>query len=96
MLLTDGFVIQLIVIIISVILSYLVYKYLNNDLIDIAKLVKNDVEKFTNLNADMFSDQTAYPILENTTNTLNNKKDEYQITKEMYDEELKELKMYMR
>ena len=44
----------------------------------------------------MFSDQTAYPILENTTNTLNNKKDEYQITKEMYDEELKELKMYMR
>jgi len=53
MLLTDGFVIQLIVIIISVILSYLLYKYLNNDLIDITKLVKNDVEKFTNLNADM-------------------------------------------
>ena len=95
MLLTDGFVIQLIVIIISVILSYLLYKYLNNDLIDITKLVKNDVEKFTNFNADMFSDQTVYSILENTTNTLNNKKDEYQITKEI-DDELKRLKMYMR
>lgn len=95
MLLTDGFVIQLIVIIISVILSYLLYKYLNNDLIDITKLVKNDVEKFTNFNADMFSDETAYPILENTTNILNDIKDEYQITEQM-DNELKRLQMYMR
>lgn len=95
MLLADGFMIHLIIIIVSVILSYLLYKYLNNDLIDLNKLVKNDIEKFTNLTANMFSDETVYSILENNTIDITNKKNKHLITKEM-DDELKRLKMYMR
>lgn len=95
MLLADGFMIYLIIIIVSVILSYLLYKYLNNDLIDLNKLVKNDIEKFTNLSADMFSDETEYSTLETNTTDITNKKDTHIITKEMEDE-LKRLKMYMR
>lgn len=95
MLLTNSFIIQLLIIIISVILSYLLYKYLNNDLIQISKLLKNDIEKFTNFNADIFNDETIYPILENNTNILKKKNNDYQFTKEINDE-LKRLKMYMR
>lgn len=94
MLLTDGFMIHLIILIVSVILSYLLYKYLNNDLIDMAKLVKNDIEKFTNFNADMFSDETAYPILENNINILQNKKDEFSIREKQ--DEIIRLKRYIR
>lgn len=94
MLLTDGFMIHLIILIVSVILSYLLYKYLNNDLIDMAKLVKNDIEKFTNFNADMFSDETAYPILENNILDIENKKDEYSIGEKQ--DEINRLKRYIR
>ena len=95
MLLTDGFMIHLIILIVSVVLSYLLYKYLNNDLIDISKLVKNDIEKFTNFNADIFSDETAYPILENNTLDITNKKKDFLITKEKQDE-INRLKRYIR
>jgi hypothetical protein len=87
MLLTNGFVIHLVIMIISLILSYVLYKYLNNNLIDISKLVKNDVEKFTDsyLNADMFSDPTAYGILESETSLLEGIKYRNQITQQMND-----------
>lgn len=87
MLLTNGFVIHLVIMIISLILSYVLYKYLNNNLIDISKLVKNDVEKFTDsyLNADMFSGQAAYVILESETSILEGIKDRNKITQEMND-----------
>ena len=96
MLLTNGFVIHLVIMIISVIFSYVLYKYLNNNLIDISKLVKNDVEKFTNLlNADMFTDEETYNLLENARTILQDKKDTHLITTEMNDE-LRRLKTYMR
>jgi hypothetical protein len=72
MLLTDGFMIHLIIIIVSIILSYLLYKYLNNDLIDISKFVKNDIEKFTNFNTDIFNDETAHPTLVDDTKDITN------------------------
>ena len=87
--------IQLIIIIVSVILSYLLYKYLNNDLIDISKLVKNDIEKFTNFNADIFNDETAYPILEDITIDITNKKNEFLISTEKQ-HEINRLKKYIR
>lgn len=95
MLLTDGFMIHSIILIVSVVLSYLLYKYLNNDLIDISKLVKNDIEKFTNFNADMFSDETAYPILEKNTLNITNIKNEFSITTENQDEIVR-LQKYIR
>lgn len=97
MLLTNGFVIHLVIMIISLILSYVLYKYLNNNLIDISKLVKNDVEKFTDpyLNADMFSDETAYPILESETSLLETTKNTNQITDEINDNHDR-LRTYMR
>lgn len=96
MLLTNGFVIHLVIMIISVIFSYVLYKYLNNNLIDISKLVKNDVEKFTDLlNADMFTDEERYNLLENATTILEDKKGTHLITREM-DDELRRLNMYMR
>lgn len=99
MLLTNGFMIHLIIIIVSIILSYLLYKYLNNDLIDISKFVKNDIEKFTsfnvdNFNADIFNDETAYPILENITKDITNKKEEFLILEKL--EEFFRLKNYVR
>ena len=53
----------------------------------ISKLVKNDVEKFTDsyLNADMFIDQAAYVILQSETSILEGIKDRNQITPQMND-----------
>ena len=60
--------IHLVIVILSIILSYIIYRYLKYDLIDISKFVKNDIEKFTSphlINEDMFiNDETAYPINE--------------------------------
>ena len=57
------FLIHLVIIILSIILSYIIYRYLNYDLIDISKIIKNDIENFTQLNTHIFNDETAYPIL---------------------------------
>lgn len=80
MLLTDGFVINILIIFLSIILAYIIYIYLNNDLIDINKLVINDIEKFTDtdiINADIFIDETIYPKLESYTTTIENQKNNF-------------------
>jgi hypothetical protein len=70
------FLIHLVIIILSIILSYIIYRYLNYDLIDISKIIKNDIEKFTNsqlseFDANIFSDETIYPILETNSDDIN-------------------------
>ena len=87
--------IHLVIIILSIILSYIIYRYLKYDLIDISKFVKNDIEKFTSphLNEDIFNDETAYPILD--TKIIQDKLDEY-LNKDTIDEELERLQVYNR
>tara|TARA_B110000093_G_scaffold139170_1_gene149440 strand:- start:51 stop:356 length:306 start_codon:yes stop_codon:yes gene_type:complete len=82
------FLIHLVIIILSIILSYIIYRYLNYDLIDISKIIKNDIEKFTisqqsvEFDNNTFSDETAYPILKKYSDEIasainNNIVDEY-------------------
>lgn len=89
--------IHLVILILSIILSYIIYRYLKYDLIDISKFVKNDIEKFTvqQFNEDIFNDETAYPILEDNTKIIQDKFDEY-LNKDTIDEELERLQIYNR
>tara|TARA_B110001450_G_scaffold198883_1_gene187611 strand:- start:674 stop:964 length:291 start_codon:yes stop_codon:yes gene_type:complete len=90
------FLIHLVIVILSIILSYIIYKYLNNDLIDISKIVKNDIENFTQLNSDIFDDETSYPVLEINTKTIQNKFDEYSNKEDNINKRFRNLKIYNR
>jgi len=92
---TNSFLIHLIIIISSIILSYIIYRYLNYDLIDISKIFKNDIEKFTQLDDTIFTDETAYPILEANTQDIQQKINNY-LNKDKIDKELDRLKIYNR
>tara|TARA_B110000444_G_C18833175_1_gene594383 strand:- start:2353 stop:2643 length:291 start_codon:yes stop_codon:yes gene_type:complete len=95
MLVPNYFLIHLVIIILSIIISYIIYRYLKYDLIDISKFVKNDIENFTQLNTDIFNDETAYPILEGNTKIIQDKLDEFS-NKDGIDEELRRLQVYNR
>jgi hypothetical protein len=89
------FLIHLVIIILSIILSYIIYRYLNYDLIDISKIIKNDIENFTQLNTHIFNDETAYPILEGNTKIIQDKLDEFS-NKDEFNKELRRLQVYNR
>ncbi|MDB4614034.1 hypothetical protein OAH43_00720 [bacterium] len=95
MLTPNYFLIHLVIIVLSIILSYIIYRYLKYDLIDISKFVKNDIENFTQLSTDIFNDETAYPILENITKEIQSEFDKYS-NKDTIDEELRRLQVYNR
>ena len=95
MLATNYFLIHLVIIVLSIILSYIIYRYLKYDLIDISKFVKNDIENFTQLSTDIFNDETAYPILEDITKEIQSEFDKYS-NKDTIDEELRRLQVYNR
>tara|TARA_Y100000389_G_scaffold15025_1_gene13290 strand:+ start:7547 stop:7840 length:294 start_codon:yes stop_codon:yes gene_type:complete len=96
MLAPNYILIHLVIVILSIVLSYIIYRYLKYDLIDISKFVKNDIENFTqSINTDMFHDETAYPILEDITNKIQTKYDKY-FNKDTIDEELRRLQVYNR
>tara|TARA_B110000259_G_scaffold187494_1_gene241918 strand:+ start:5048 stop:5341 length:294 start_codon:yes stop_codon:yes gene_type:complete len=96
MLVHNYFLIHLVIIILSIILSYIIYRNLNYDLIDISKIIKNDIENFTQLNTDIFNDETAYPISEANTETIQNRRDELFNKKDEFDKELIRLQIYNR
>jgi len=95
MLTPNYFLIHLVIIVLSIILSYIIYRYLKYDLIDISKFVKNDIENFTQLSTDIFNDETAYPILEDITKEIQSEFDKYS-NKDTIDEELRRLQVYNR
>ena len=95
MLAPNYFLIHLVIIVLSIILSYIIYRYLKYDLIDISKFVKNDIENFTQLSTDIFNDETAYPILEDFTKEIQSEFDKYS-NKDTIDEELRRLQVYNR
>jgi len=95
MLVPNYFLIHLVIIILSIIISYIIYRYLKYDLIDISKFVKNDIENFTQLSTDIFNDETAYPILEDITKEIQSEFDKYS-NKDTIDEELRRLQVYNR
>jgi len=95
MLAPNYFLIHLVIIVLSIILSYIIYRYLKYDLIDISKFVKNDIENFTQLSTDIFNDETAYPILEDITKEIQSEFDKYS-NKDTIDEELRRLQVYNR
>lgn len=97
MLTHNYFLIHLVIVILSIILSYITYRYLKYDLIDISKFVKNDIENFTiqQFNADTFNDQTVYPILEGITDEIQREIDKYSNKDTIY-EQLRRLELYNR
>tara|TARA_B000000477_G_scaffold124565_1_gene132679 strand:+ start:4069 stop:4359 length:291 start_codon:yes stop_codon:yes gene_type:complete len=95
MLAPNYFLIHLVIIILSIVLSYIIYRYLKYDLIDISKIVKNDIENFTQFSTDIFNDETAYPILEDITKEIQTEFDKYS-NKDTIDEELTRLQVYNR
>ena len=96
MLTHNYFLIHLVIIILSIIISYIIYRYLKYDLIDISKFIKNDIENFTQLNTHIFNDETAYPILENNTERIQDRYDELSNKKDEFDTELIRLQIYNR
>lgn len=58
---TQDILINVAIIILSMLVSYLVYRYLDYDLIDINKLLKNDIEKF---------DQSIFQVGSSVFNSL--------------------------
>jgi len=70
------FLIHLVIVILSIILSYITYRYLNYDLIDISKFVKNDIENFTiQLDLDYFVDEESYSVFKTDAKMIQDKID---------------------
>lgn len=97
----DISLIHLIIIILSITSSYIIYKYLEYDLIDINIISKNDIETFTQvfqLDSSYFNDNTTFSILEDEKNAIIDEKTEYMrnYSNNEYDNKISNLNIYNR
>ena len=81
--------------------SYIIYKYLEYDLIDINIISKNDIETFTQgfqLDSSYFNDNTKFSVLENEKNAIIEEKTKYiqDYSNNEYNKKISNLNIYNR